>query len=260
LRAKANHAAEPILKAILDNNLSKLKVLTAAQLMAVIVSLSATTDLEFPDDKLRLLSSEQLQSGMEKLKAAVSSKYEAFCNGYDPRSLPADYRVLLDTAFNAEFELVKARAERYWKLWVADIFIKELDKLSLSLAKLASDTKVGDDRVWDTGVLASTTSANMTFEATLRATYLRPDLDDQVRLFQSAVDVTSATQAATWNQNESDVKNQLRKTLLAAQTAYTTRLADSILDTTKQPLPVMFITPVVTEMVFIITQYKLEAG
>ncbi|KAJ0381941.1 hypothetical protein COL922a_013538 [Colletotrichum nupharicola] len=218
LRGDALNASGPLKQAALDTNLDKIKGTTVIELgLRTGPALSVKINSDFSNDKLCTLSKTDLNVALDTFFTSVRTEYETFCTSYDPDCVPTTYK---DVA---------------WSAWVSAATRDAVSKLNTALEKLAASTKVGDKKAWNAGTLSTVNEAKSDLNDHLNTEYLGPDMNDNQKKTNDAIDDAAKIHTAAWENDAEEQKAHLDTTFDLAVGAYKSRLMAAISDTTHQP-------------------------
>lgn len=212
-------------------------------------ALTAKIKSDFSNDKLCTLSETDLNVSLDTFFTSVRTEYEALCTAYDPDCIPATYKDVFESRFKAEKEGTQSRYARAWSAWASAATRDAVSTLNNELDNLAATTPVGDQKAWSAGTLSAVNKAKSNLNQHFNTDYLGPDIDDNLKKCNSAIDDASKIQTAAWENDAEKEKSQLDDTLDQAVGAYKFRLMASISDTTHQPKAMDLITPATEEKV-----------
>ncbi|KAK2751652.1 hypothetical protein CKAH01_17842 [Colletotrichum kahawae] len=248
LREDALKASGPLKQVALDTNLEKIKGITAIELgLMTGPALTAKIKSDFSNDKLCTLSETDLNVSLDTFFTSVRTEYEALCTAYDPDCIPATYKDVFESRFKAEKEGTQSRYARAWSAWASAVTRDAVSTLNNELDNLAATTPVGDQKAWSAGTLSAVNKAKSNLNQHFNTDYLGPDIDDNLKKCNSAIDDASKIQTAAWENDAEKQKSQLDDTLDLAVGAYKFRLMASISDMTHQPKAMDLITPATEE-------------
>ncbi|KAJ0272314.1 hypothetical protein COL940_010509 [Colletotrichum noveboracense] len=238
----------PLKQAALDTNLDKIKGTTVIELgLRTGPALSVKINSDFSNDKLCTLSETDLNVALDTFFTSVRTEYETFCTAYDPDCIPTTYKDVFEARFNSERERTKSRFARAWSAWVSAATRDAVSKLNTALEKLAASTKVGDKKAWNASTLSTVNEAKSDLNDHLNTEYLGPDMNDNQKKINDAIDDAAKIHTAAWENDAEEQKAHLDTTLDLAVGAYKSRLMAAISDTTHQPEAMAVIIPATQE-------------
>ncbi|KAJ0301487.1 hypothetical protein Brms1b_012451 [Colletotrichum noveboracense] len=197
-----------------------------------------------PDD---VLNETDLNVALDTFFTSVRTEYETFCTAYDPDCIPTTYKDVFEARFNSERERTKSRFARAWSAWVSAATRDAVSKLNTALEKLAASTKVGDKKAWNASTLSTVNEAKSDLNDHLNTEYLGPDMNDNQKKINDAIDDAAKIHTAAWENDAEEQKAHLDTTLDLAVGAYKSRLMAAISDTTHQPEAMAVIIPATQE-------------
>ncbi|KAK4200817.1 hypothetical protein QBC40DRAFT_325923 [Triangularia verruculosa] len=201
--------AAPARDALVAANMTRLKSLLAAALIASLTQLNDGIDSKFSEIDSRLIPGEKVGTVVQEVLTVVTAALKTKAEFYDPAAMPEKWNETLAAAAESITQVGRA-----WAAWATQVKDQCLNELTAALVKLNAEVELGDDDQYKSKAALLFSESKRTFENKLSSEY--------------AGETILEMQQGIRNQNRDTVLEQLRQLKSIIELDYKEQLRQAV--------------------------------